>query len=57
MLTWFIENLSTIVVGGLVSCVVAAIAVSMIRNKKKGKTACGCGCGSCPMSGDCNSKK
>ncbi len=47
----------TILVGALVAAVVAAVAVSMIRNKKKGKHACACGgCSGCSMQGVCHQK-
>ena len=57
MLAWLTENLATIIICAVLMAVVAAIIVSMVRNKKKGKSACGCGCSDCPMSGSCHSKK
>lgn len=54
---WLIANLSTIIICAVLLSVVAAIVVSLIRNKKKGKTSCGCGCSSCPMAEECQSKK
>ena len=55
MLTWFIDNLATILIGLALAGVVALIIVVMIRNKKKGKSSCGCGsCSGCAMSGSCH---
>lgn len=57
MLSWISENLATIIICIGLMAVVAAILVSMIRNRKKGKSSCGCGCADCPMGGACHSKK
>lgn len=57
MLSWLAQNLATIIIGAVLIAVVAAIIVSMVRNKKKGKSSCGCGCADCPMSGSCHPKK
>lgn len=57
MLAWILENIATIIICAVLIAVVAAIIVSMIRNKKKGKSSCGCGCADCPMSGSCHSDK
>ena len=47
MFTWIFENYATIIICAVLIAVVAAIIVSMVRNKKKGKSSCGCGCISC----------
>lgn len=57
MLTWISENIANIIICAVLIAVVAAIIVSMIRNKKKGKSSCGCGCADCPMGSSCHSKK
>lgn len=57
MLAWIYQNLATIIISVIILAVVAAIIISMVRNRKKGKTACGCGCSNCPMSTSCHSRK
>lgn len=57
MFAWICNNIATIIICAVLIAVVAAIIVSMVRDKKKGKSSCGCGCAGCPMSGSCNSKK
>ena len=39
MLTWFAENLATIIICLVLAAIVAAIIVNMIKNHKKG-TSC-----------------
>lgn len=56
MLEFILDNLSTIVVGGLVIILVSAVAVKMLRDKKKGKGSCGCACTNCPSAGMCHTK-
>lgn len=57
MLGWLVANLSTIIVCAVLIAVVAAIIVSMLRDKKKGKSSCGCGCANCAMSDTCHREK
>lgn len=57
MLTWFTNNIGTILICAVLIAVVAAIIVGMRRDKKKGKSSCGCNCTYCAMSGTCHSKK
>lgn len=57
MLTWFTNNIGTILICAVLIAVVAAIIVGMRRDKKKGKSSCGCNCAHCAMSGTCHSKK
>ena len=54
--TWILENIATLVIGGLLIAAVAAIIIHMVRNRKKGKSSCGCGCSNCPMSDSCHPK-
>lgn len=56
MLSWFAENLSTILIGTALAVVAALIIVQLVRNRRRGKTSCGCGCRNCPMNGDCHSR-
>lgn len=57
MLTWFSQNIATIILCAVLIAVVAAIIIHMIKNKKKGKSACGCGCADCPMRSACHTQK
>ena len=55
MFTWIAGNLGTLVIGLVLLGFVAAIIVSVRRQKKKGKhPSCGGNCGSCPMGGACH---
>ena len=56
MLPWFIQNLATILIGGVVLGMVVFIIVRLVRDRKKGKSACGCSCSNCPMGGSCHPK-
>ncbi len=53
MLAWLTENLGTIVISLILLAAVAAIILSMIRDKKKGRSSCGCG-GDCAHCGACH---
>ena len=57
MLAWLKDNIAAIIICAALIAVIAAIIVSMVRNKKKGESACGCGCADCPMGGSCHPKK
>lgn len=57
MFAWISGNIATIIICAVLIAIVAAIIVSMVRNKKKGKSSCGCGCAGCAMSGSCHSQK
>ena len=55
MVSWMMENLSTILIAiGLILLVYAIIA-KMVKDKKQAKSSCGCDCGSC--GGACHYKK
>ena len=54
MLAWFTDNLGTIAVSLILMCIVAAVVVSIIRDKKHGRSSCGCGCEHCAMHGKCH---
>lgn len=57
MIAFIYQNLATIIISLIIVAVVAAIIISMVRNRKKGKSSCGYGCSNCPMSGSCHSQK
>jgi hypothetical protein len=44
-------NMGTIVTGVIVFAVLAAAAIRLISNYRKGKTTCGCGCPGCARGG------
>lgn len=54
MISWFIANLGSIIVGLIIASVAAAIIIKLVKDKKKGKSSCGCNCGCCPMGGSCH---
>ncbi len=54
MIHWITENLGTILVALIVLCVVAAIAATLIRDRRKGKCVSCDGCsGNCPHASGC----
>lgn len=55
-MTWFTENLGTILITLLLVAAVAGIIVSLVRQRKKGGSSCGCGCATCAMKGACHRK-
>ena len=57
MLTWIKANLATVIISAVLLVIVAAIIVSIVKDKRRGKSSCGCKCASCPMSGSCHKKK
>lgn len=57
MLAWIMDNLATIIVCAILIAIVAAIVISMVRNKKKGKFSCSGGCAHCSMNGACHPKQ
>ena len=54
MFAWIAVNLPTILICLGLAAAVAAIIISLVRNRKKGRSACGCGCQGCAMSGSCH---
>lgn len=56
MLNAVLSNWGTIVVLLAVAAIVAAIAVKLIRDRKKGRSACSCGtgCSQCPSHNICH---
>lgn len=57
MLSWLLQNLSTIIIGAILLAIIVLIIVRMVGNKRKGKSSCGCGCSSCSMESVCHKKK
>ena len=57
MLTWIKANLATVIISAVLIVIVAAIIVSIVKDKRRGKSSCGCKCASCPRSGFCHNKK
>ncbi|MEF9939884.1 MAG: FeoB-associated Cys-rich membrane protein [Clostridium sp.] len=55
MFDFFVNNLSTIIVGILVAALLLAVVIKMIKDKKQGKSSCGCHCSGCPGAGTCHS--
>lgn len=56
-MTWFIDNLGTIVTFLILLAVVVMIILRMKKDKAEGKNSCGCGCKDCAMRGQCHSKE
>lgn len=56
MLQWISANFWTIIICAVLTGIVAAIIISMVRKKKQGKSvACNCGsCKGCAMHGSCH---
>lgn len=52
-MSWFQQNLSTILISAALLLLMAAIVVSRVRARKKGKSTCGCGCAECAMHSAC----
>ena len=49
MINIIIQNLGTIVMSLIITCIAVVITIKIIRDKKNGKcTGCDCGNGECP---------
>ena len=57
MLAWLAANWATVLICLALAGIVAAIIVSMIRDKKKGKSSCGGACGGCALHDQCHKSK
>lgn len=57
MISWFSENIGTIIVALTVSAAAAMIIIRAVKNRKSGKSSCGCGCSCCPMEGKCGADR
>ena len=49
--------MGTVIICILLVCLVIAIIIKLVKDKKKGKSSCGNKCSACPMSGKCHMKK
>ena len=54
MIQGIMENAGTILVSILLLGAVAAIILTLRRDRKRGKSSCGGNCGCCPMGGCCH---
>ncbi len=55
MLNFLINHGATILISGVLLCLVIRIVASMMKKRKQGKSmGCDCGCGSCPGSSFCH---
>ncbi len=54
MLAWLSENSGTVIMSLLLIGIVFAIAIKLIRDKKRSKSICGSSCESCGMKSSCN---
>lgn len=52
-MTWFMNNLGTIITFIILATVVILIIRQMKKDKAEGKSSCGAGCKSCAMHGKC----
>lgn len=57
MWSWLGNNVGTIAVAAVVACMLVALAVKLIRDKKNGKSGCACGCSGCAMKDKCHPTK
>lgn len=56
MLQWIANNVGSIIAVVVLTVLVSAIIVKMVKDKKSGKSSCGCGCEHCAMSSECHKK-
>ena len=56
-MSWFSENIGTLIVLLILAAVVVLIIRSMRRDKAAGKSFCGAGCAHCAMRGKCHGGK
>ena len=57
MISWLIANAATIIISVILTILVIAVVVKLIRDKRNGKSSCSCGCSNCAMQGNCHQKK
>ena len=57
MIAWLQANLSTILVGLVLFCLLGLVVFRMIRQRQRGETSCGCGCANCAMKDACHTAK
>lgn len=54
MLTWFAQNMFTILIIAVLVAFFGWLLYTLIRDKKKGKSSCCGGCAGCAMAGKCH---
>ncbi len=54
-MTWFAENIGTIIVILVLAAIVVSISVKLLRDRRKGKSTCGSNCAHCALGGQCHS--
>lgn len=54
MLAWLSEYLGTAIAALILLAVIAAVAVSLVRDRKAGRSTCGSNCAHCAMAGSCH---
>ncbi len=57
MLDFIVDNLGTILITVVLVTILAAIAVKLVRDKRKGKSSCGGNCAHCALGGSCHGDK
>ena len=57
MITWLLNNISTIIVSVIIIAVVILIVRKILKDKRNGKSSCGCGCKGCAMKDSCHGKR
>lgn len=56
MIAFFLENLATLLLCGLLLTVVTGVIIYLVKSKRAGKSTCGCSCSGCAMNGRCHTK-
>jgi len=56
-MSWFLENLSTVIVASILLVLVVLVLIKMTKDKKNGKSSCGGNCSSCRFHSDCHNEK
>lgn len=49
--------MGTVIVGAILAAILIAVAVKLIKDKKKGRSSCGSNCAHCAMAGKCHNHK
>lgn len=53
MLSWFVNNVGSVIAILILAVIITAIILKMVYDKKRGKSSCGCNCGCCAMKENC----
>lgn len=56
-MTWFLNNIGTIIVSAILLAAIALVVRSMRKDKAQGKSSCGGSCAHCAMHGKCHGGK